>query len=474
MHTDESITSDKAADDQSAYPANTHDLQTYRDAQKALARFPVPILLHAKDGHERLYVAAFDGTGNDADGNPNEITNVGMIRNQISARQSGGNQSVAVGYESGIGTQSNAVTRLVDGALGYSYEARIEQMYWKFAKQVKLWRAGDPDVQVRLADIGFSRGAVEADGFARLVDERGVLDPSSRTVARDAQGREVVTYTRTLIPPGEIAQTLALLDPVATGVPRWHDRRPPPSVISGFQVIAEDERRGLFKSNHIIDPGMSGDGRFLGVVVGGAHSDIGGGYLRNGLAVLSGNLVIDYLNAQSDTPFLVKQPAPAAELDVVHRPERALPYRFLPRVDRSSPDGYDAVLVSPLMRGRVPDALDAEPMDVSLSDRFQRHPAMATPTPTAPASLASGVPEADASMRIDRLFDRLHAAARSVDREAIADTLSAYRRSPEGRQWSEDVQAHVQQVFEATRLQQPIHALATSDPERRHVFAMGH
>ncbi|HEX2595584.1 MAG TPA: DUF2235 domain-containing protein, partial [Luteimonas sp.] len=167
--------SDKAADDQSAYPANTHDLQTYRDAQKALARFPVPILLHAKDGHERLYVAAFDGTGNDADGNPNEITNVGMIRNQISARQSGGNQSVAVGYESGIGTQSNAVTRLVDGALGYSYEARIEQMYWKFAKQVKLWRAGNPDVKVRLADIGFSRGAVEADGFARLVDKRGVL-----------------------------------------------------------------------------------------------------------------------------------------------------------------------------------------------------------------------------------------------------------------------------------------------------------
>ena len=184
--------------------------------------------------------------------------------------------------------------------------------------------------------------------------------------------------------------------------------------------------------------------------------------------------MIDYLNAQSDTPFLVKQPAPAAELDVVHRPEWALPYRFLPRVDRSSPDGYDAVLVSPLMRGRVPDALDAEPMDVSLSDRFQRHPAMATPTPTAPASLASGVPDADASMRIDRLFDRLHAAARSVDREAMADTLSAYRRSPEGRQWSEDVQAHVQQVFEVTRLQQPIHALATSDPERRHVFAMGH
>jgi hypothetical protein len=61
-----------------------------------------------------------------------------------------------------------------------------------------------------------------------------------------------------------------------------------------------------------------------------------------------------------------------------------------------------------------------------------------------------------------------------VDREAMADTLSAYRRSPEGRQWSEDVQAHVQQVFQATRLQQPIHALATSDPERRQVFAMGH
>ena len=39
------------------------------------------------------------------------------------------------------------------------------------------------------------------------------------------------------------------------GAPRNHDRRLPPSVISGFQLTSEDERRGLFKSTSIIDMG---------------------------------------------------------------------------------------------------------------------------------------------------------------------------------------------------------------------------
>jgi hypothetical protein len=50
----------------SHYPADEHDLQSYRDAQLALSQLPVPILVSAQRPHERLFVAAFDGTGNDA------------------------------------------------------------------------------------------------------------------------------------------------------------------------------------------------------------------------------------------------------------------------------------------------------------------------------------------------------------------------------------------------------------------------
>jgi hypothetical protein len=46
---------------------------------------------------------------------------------------------------------------------------------------------------------------------------------------------------------------VGLFDAVGTGEPvREHDRRLPPSVISGFQIISADERRGLFKSDRII------------------------------------------------------------------------------------------------------------------------------------------------------------------------------------------------------------------------------
>jgi hypothetical protein len=52
--------------------------------------------------------------------------------------------------------------------------------------------------------------------------------------------------------------------------------------------------------------GFSEDGRFLNVAVGGAHSDSGGGYLRNGLSLRCCNLMVDYLNSGRDTPFLEK------------------------------------------------------------------------------------------------------------------------------------------------------------------------
>ena len=72
-------------------------------------------------------------------------------------------------------------------------------------------------------------------------------------------------YTRPpLVEPGQVAQAVGLFDPVGTGDPvKHHDRRLPPSVISGIQITAADERRGLFKSDRIVDPGMTPDGRFL-------------------------------------------------------------------------------------------------------------------------------------------------------------------------------------------------------------------
>ncbi|TWQ85144.1 DUF2235 domain-containing protein, partial [Xanthomonas vasicola] len=100
------------------------------------------------------------------------------------------------------------------------------------------------------------------------------------------------------------AQAVGLLDPVATGDMNLRDTRLPPSVVSGLQLTARDERRDLFPAKDIIDPGRTPDVRLLNLVNPGAHSDIGGSYRLDGLSVRNGNLLTDYVNTLSDTPFL--------------------------------------------------------------------------------------------------------------------------------------------------------------------------
>ncbi|WP_161805591.1 T6SS phospholipase effector Tle1-like catalytic domain-containing protein [Frateuria defendens] len=288
----------------SYYSADARRLQTYQEAGCDLAQFQAPVLIHADNPHERLYVAAFDGTGNDVHKDPEHATNVARIDAQIQSLNATGHTQVKAGYVPGPGTQDNFLERVWDGVRGSTYDARLEQMYGYFVEQVKEWKAEDPSAEIRVASIGFSRGADQVAGFARRLHERGIVDPDSRVTRVDEHGHQVTEYTRYIVPPGQVPQVEGLFDPVGTGVPLKHDRRPPPSVISGFQIIAEDERRAKFKSDHIIDPGLSPGGRFLGVTVAGAHSDIGGSYHRDGLALRSENLMVDYLNALSDRPFL--------------------------------------------------------------------------------------------------------------------------------------------------------------------------
>lgn len=371
------------------YAADPHDMALYAQAREALDSMRAPRLQQAENSHQRIFIAAFDGTWNDAGKDPEHLTNVGAIRNQIDALNDKGNASVSVGYVEGVGTQSNWLTRTLDGAIGYTYDERIEQMYAQFSIQAKQWLRDDPNVQISVASIGFSRGAEQAAGFARLLHERGIQDPEGTVLRKEEDGRNVVEYTKPpLVPPGQTAQAVGLFDPVGTGEPRNHDRRLPPSVISGFQLTAEDERRGLFKSTSVIDQGMTADGRLLAVMVPGAHSDVGGGYHRNGLSARSGNLMISYLNSLSDTPFLQKQPEPGdAAMNVVHRSEQGmLIYWVWDKVDRRQNDGVVEELAPRSVCRVVDDCRNAEPVDAELSRRFEfRRIGDALPSPPAAA-----------------------------------------------------------------------------------------
>lgn len=113
------------SDGVSFYPASPEQLQSYRDASEALSRREAPILAHANNSHERIFMAAFDGTGNDADKDPEHATNIAKIRDQVEARYKAGDKQVVVEYLAGPGTQHNRLARAWDLARGHTYEPRI-------------------------------------------------------------------------------------------------------------------------------------------------------------------------------------------------------------------------------------------------------------------------------------------------------------------------------------------------------------
>jgi Uncharacterized alpha/beta hydrolase domain (DUF2235) len=311
-------------DDRNPKPATEAQMEAYDRAIAQLATTKVPVL-HA-DPRDRVFYALFDGTSNDADNKPEKITNVGKLREQFKEMERAGgghigDGSIAYGYLSGPGTQQGQpLYKLYDNATGASYGDRLESMSDKLAEQTKKWQSeytfgdGTPEtgMRVRVVSIGFSRGAEQAAGFSRLVDERGI---------QDKDGTQLVA-------PGKIVQAVGLHDPVGTGEPYNHDRRMAHSVVSGFQITAESELRGKFPVSNIIATGISGDGSLLGVRVPGAHGDVGGGPRENGLSNRAGNLMIDYLNSMHREPLLEKMPESLRpELNMIHRPDNAKLWR---------------------------------------------------------------------------------------------------------------------------------------------------
>ncbi|MEP6897838.1 MAG: hypothetical protein ABI870_04855 [Rhodanobacter sp.] len=150
---------------------------------------------------------------------------------------------------------------------------------------------------------------------------------------------------------------------------------------------------------------MTPDGRFLGVTVAGVHSDVGGSYHRDGLAIRSDNLMTEYLNALSDKPFLELQVVPDdPRLNVVHHSEDGmLIYRLGHKIDRLSTDGYVDLLVPKSDAGQVSDPYNAEPRNELLSQQFERQIVKSSTQTVTPESTREA-PTSDLSARLDRLL----------------------------------------------------------------------
>lgn len=443
------------------YQADHSALESYRRAESDLARMRTPVLLHSDNPHERLYVAALDGTGNSMfDDKPHNWSAVARIYDQIERSNP---SNIATGYVEGTFTQNGILStpeRLWDGRFGHTFEDRVETAYYQLCMQAKKWIDEDSQAQIRIVGVGFSRGGEEVAALERMIEERGIRDPAGAKVIKDHENLIIsIQYADKplLVAPGKTLQAALLFDPVATGVEE-HDRRLPASTMSTFQITAANERRNLFKADDHIPPGFSEDGRNYNAGVAGAHSDIGNTYERNGLGLLSQNLGVSFLNRLSDHDFLPKQRIPDDPAQyVVHRSDQGMYglYGTSGYDQDGLRDHVDNLAPASLCRtGAVRDCTRKDPISPELEEQLERR---TVPAPEIPGPFIDA-PKFELQQRprgksgLDDSIDRLYAAILTGDeatwtRESQA-TTQQYLDSAHGQSWQQEVRGYEQAQFQ--------------------------
>ena len=298
-------------------PLSAAQKEVWLDAASELAQAPLsPGSTDGNNPHRRTYVVAFDGTWNDrAHVKPGESpTNPAQLEAELSQHYNG--TTLTGRYYRGVGTQENALMVKLDGATGFSAGQIAEQAYHDFERTAKAWITADPQAEIGLVIVGFSRGSASARHFMNLVDERGV--PASELadlgLARISSGTTPSDYLRQ---PGTLSQDALLYDTVATGQEHFLKLGIPDSVRNVVHLTALDEERVAFpllsaKSTS----GPVNSPQVLEVGLPGAHSDIGGGYSRgpDRMAKYMGEVVL----SRFGLPITPGEPPVAALDEGVH------------------------------------------------------------------------------------------------------------------------------------------------------------
>lgn len=480
---------DKRPDGVDTYRTNDQDLDSYKKAEIALSQLQVPVLLHASNPHERLYIAGMDGTGNSMfKDDPEKWSVVARIHKQIESLD---HPKIAAGYVEGTFTQNNWLKRDWDGLTGYTFERRVETAYKQFIDQSKEWLAKDPQAQIRLVGVGFSRGGEEIASLQRLIHQRGIQDPDGATYSYDEDDLVTsVAYSKPpLVSPGQTLQGALLFDPVDTGVAE-HDRRLPPSVVVGFQITAKYERRDQFPASDVIQPGFSEGHRFLNFGVSASHGGVGNIYALNAIGIRNSNLGVDYLNAYSDMPFLTKQAVPQdPELSVIHRSDQHMHGLYTTFGFRDGVRNHDRILVTRALCRRDPsqDCWNKDPIDPALEATLERRGVPIGPLPSRESRPGPDItppmatpfqpkPGNDTGSMIDRLYKasqdgsdanwkrESHAVSRDFLGSRAGQAWQSESRSFGQAQQLREQQALEQQALEQQPAPQQAHAMPVPAP----------
>lgn len=209
-------------------------------------------------------------------------------------------------YDEGIGAQGNMLTRYFNGATGKGIDENIQDAY-----KMISWNY-EPGDEVFL--FGFSRGAYTARSVAGFIHKCGILRSNDLNLIAEAyklyrntrirsQNAEAKEFREKYSYPPRI-RFIGVWDTVGSlGIPlqwfQWYNKKRynfcnvnlSENIDMAYHALAVDEKRKTFlptlwKQNAAIkkiNPGQVLEQKWFA----GVHSNVGGGYAREGLADIS-------------------------------------------------------------------------------------------------------------------------------------------------------------------------------------------
>ena len=193
--------------------------------------------------HLRVFVAAFDGTYNDRLDIPKGERPTAVADFEKNLPNS---KVLASQYYEGVGTRTSPAMQIIEGATGHGSLERATRAYHDLQKQVDAWRKEDPNIEVHVHVMSFSRGGGSALHFLNMVDDRGVPPPPGSPFRKDALPDN--------LGPHNVTSSAVLLDTVVTGQTKVLQLGLPASTKSVLEITASDESRRAFALTSVHDP----------------------------------------------------------------------------------------------------------------------------------------------------------------------------------------------------------------------------
>ncbi|MBF0187523.1 MAG: DUF2235 domain-containing protein [Magnetococcales bacterium] len=237
-------------------------------------------------------IICFDGTGNEpkdaeqcnseGECKDDSISNIAKLHLLLGGDFVGGNlnasQQVSL-YYNGVGTYGGPLRRFLNQALAFAW-ADVGRIIRKACKDINaIYEEGDT-----VFVFGFSRGAAIARRFATVIKEKA---PQVTEISFLGVFDTVASFS---------FPNLDINDKPKSDVVFEHGGRVSSTVTEALHLLALDEKRVTFMPTLMERKGPKG--RITEVWFAGAHSDIGGGYRKDGLSDVTLSFMIETLRSR--------------------------------------------------------------------------------------------------------------------------------------------------------------------------------